>query len=576
MNTGNPYFSDNFQIDVRGYKSLRESVQSIQKLRPINLIVGRNNSGKSALLDVVQYLAGSLKIPEFAFNDGKAPEIGFVDVISTEGLKRVFRPEASGGPIPGSHWNQFGINKIGTKVGIWIDDKGKKTFRFTEPDMRLPNRHDEEFPSYAHLLANNLVNPFSGKTCFRISAERQVVPEGDRETKEIEPNGAGVTNAFQRFLNKSELPSERVEKTCLEQLNEIFSPDAVFTRISVQQHKNNLWEVYLEEKEKGGIPLSLSGSGLQTVMQVIAFMNLLPILKNISLDRVVFLLEELENNIHPALQRRLTKYIRHKILANNAVAFITTHSAAIIDQLRRDDTAQIIHVRHFKGKSVLSCVQTYIENSGLLDDLDVRASDLLQANCVVWVEGPSDRLYLSRWIDVWTEGRIKEGTDYQCVFYGGRLMKHLSAAVEDGRNLVNEGIRILTVNRNVALVFDSDKRSKSAHINQTKKRIEREVTDASGIVWMTHGREIEHYLPANAICRAFGGRPASNKNMFLKYSECLKPNSLALKEYEDSKAEFAAKIVPFLTKDDIDANEALRKQIVRLCAAIDRWNGRSE
>lgn len=32
----------------------------------------------------------------------------------------------------------------------------------------------------------------------------------------------------------------------------------------------------------------------------------------------------------------------------------------------------------------------------LLDDLGFKASDLLQSNCVIWVEGPSDRIYIKK------------------------------------------------------------------------------------------------------------------------------------------------------------------------------------
>ena len=38
-------------------------------------------------------------------------------------------------------------------------------------------------------------------------------------------------------------------------------------------------------------------------------------------------------------------------------------------------------------------VDTYRDSCHILDDLEARASDLLQANGIVWVEGPSDRIY---------------------------------------------------------------------------------------------------------------------------------------------------------------------------------------
>ena len=72
-------------------------------------------------------------------------------------------------------------------------------------------------------------------------------------------------------------------------------------------------------------------------------------------------------------------------------------------------------------------MQTYVDNSGVLDDLDVRASDILLANSVIWVEGPSDRLYINRWIELWENGALKEGIHYQCMFYAGRLLAHISA-----------------------------------------------------------------------------------------------------------------------------------------------------
>lgn len=36
----------------------------------------------------------------------------------------------------------------------------------------------------------------------------------------------------------------------------------------------------------------------------------------------------------------------------------------------------------------------YKGGADALDDLGVKASDLLQANGIIWVEGPSDRAYI--------------------------------------------------------------------------------------------------------------------------------------------------------------------------------------
>ena len=65
-----------------------------------------------------------------------------------------------------------------------------------------------------------------------------------------------------------------------------------------------------------------------------------------------------------------------------------------------------------------------------LRSLGYRASDLLQANAIVWVEGPSDRIYLLHWLREVAPDLV-EGVDFSIAFYGGALLKRLSGA-EDG------------------------------------------------------------------------------------------------------------------------------------------------
>ncbi|WP_175475281.1 hypothetical protein [Butyrivibrio sp. ob235] len=48
--------------------------------------------------------------------------------------------------------------------------------------------------------------------------------------------------------------------------------------------------------------------------------------------------------------------------------------------------------------------------------------------------------------------------------------------------------------------MDSDKRTTQAHINKTKKRVRDEFKKAGLYCWITKGKEIENYLPAEAMC----------------------------------------------------------------------------
>lgn len=176
---------------------------------------------------------------------------------------------------------------------------------------------------------------------------------------------------------------------------------------------------------------------------------------------------------------------------------MTSHSSVTIDLFARDDAAQILHVTHDGKCASVKRATTYVENRGILDDLDVRASDLLQSNGIVWVEGPSDRLYFNRWVEIWSDGKIKEGSHYQCVYYGGRLLAHLSAADPDVDS--DDVIKILRVNRNAILIIDSDRSSENESLNATKQRLITEIEKIGGMAWVTAGREIENYLPKTAI-----------------------------------------------------------------------------
>ena len=148
------------------------------------------------------------------------------------------------------------------------------------------------------------------------------------------------------------------------------------------------------------------------------------------------------------------------------------------------------------GVSSIQIVDDFITKSEVLNDLDVRASDLLQSNGIIWVEGPSDRIYIKRWMEIWGGGDLREGIDYQFLYYGGRLLSHYTA---DESHEENELISILTTNRNSAIVIDSDKTSQSKPINDTKKRIQAEFDKLNLFCWITKGKEIENYVPCQAI-----------------------------------------------------------------------------
>jgi putative ATP-dependent endonuclease of the OLD family len=85
------------------------------------------------------------------------------------------------------------------------------------------------------------------------------------------------------------------------------------------------------------------------------------------------------------------------------------------------------------------------------------------------------------------------------VFYGGKLLAQLSGEAPEE---VESAVSVLRVNRNAAVLIDSDRSREEDCINASKQRIIRELENIQAFSWLTDGREIENYLPASAISHA--------------------------------------------------------------------------
>jgi AAA15 family ATPase/GTPase len=543
-------------IKIKGYKCFSDNI-TFESIECTNILIGRNNIGKSSALDVFDFLTSE------SFPDKMVIEFDYI--LEESYIKKYFSEDRSGGEIRGNHWGQAGCHLVGEIVTVRISNKWIPEY------VECKSSDKQVYFSYdnGQKMIANIPNPFKGISIRKILAERDIVKEkASLGNLTLNGNGEGATNIIQNIINKADLDASIVQNNILNAFNEIMFPDMEITNIVTRIDSNNEWEIYLDDKQNGRVALSKCGSGLKTVILTLINLFAFPIIENRH-EKRFFIFEELENNLHPALQRRLYTYVYNIAKKYSYVLFITTHSNVTIDLFSYLKNVNLYLLIKKESKLELETIHTIFQKRNILDELDIRASDLLQTNSLIWVEGPSDRLYINKFISFYANDKIKEGLHFQYVYYGGRLLSHYTAEENDIKNLLS----IIKINMNSFIILDSDKKNRQASINQTKKRILDEFDRIHLPYWITKGREIENYIPLEALKKYLDLSEIQPLDQYSDIQDYLNEHQNGAGAFfERNKVAFAEKIVTIFTKDDIDSLYDIKEKIELLISFILKSN----
>ncbi|AJZ97380.1 hypothetical protein PFLUOLIPICF7_22195 [Pseudomonas simiae] len=406
---------------------------------------------------------------------------------------------------------------------------------------------------------------------IKLDADRDITPEVITDEMILSTSGVGATQIIHKYLQHVGFERYYIQEKLLTALNTIFSPDIRFNEIITRYHpETNKWEIFLGEENKGPIALSASGSGLKTI--ILSLINLLvrPNYEGKPISKYIFSLEELENNLHPALQRNLFTYLENFATQNNCHIFLTTHSNVAIDIFGSSEHAQILHVTRGGDGVIGNTYSGEATGHGVLDDLGVRASDLLQANGLIWVEGPSDRVFLKKWIDIWSKGELSEGRHYQFVFYGGSVLANIDASLPEAET--REAIKAFKINRNFAFVCDSDRTHPNGSLKPRVATLINEVADTRALVWVTRCKEIENYIPKEAFEIVHNVKNLQQIGEFEPIQDYLNNNRISKAKAYTDKHNKAFAYADHLTQENLAFRPELGEQVMELVNKIRAWN----
>jgi len=411
-----------FSLKFRGFKSFRQEYCDLGVLSPINVIIGRNNIGKSSIISLLKVVESKGKHFEQSRHGNSIPfELVTGEKIVDETIKGHFPQGTSGGPIPGDHYEHGKRYLEKTIFRQFTQDWKPKHFKNQPAKSDEIDCNEDIFAR----LNNGLGNRFTDFKVIVIPTERKVVPEVRDTMLPLGFDGAGITNLVRAFLNHDNLRREEVSVDLLADLNKVYLGDTAFREIYTQENQDGFWEIFLTIEDGSAVRLSESGSSLQSTFIILCLLRLGHEIKKIDWSKVVLCVEEPENNMHPSLLRRLLEHLADERRELQFTLIITSHSPVCIDWATKRNDSKLIHVFAENGSTKAQSAPTNKERRKVLDDLDIRASDILQSNGIIWVEGPSDRIYIRKWIELSSDGELREDIHFSIMFYGGKLLSHL-------------------------------------------------------------------------------------------------------------------------------------------------------
>ncbi|MBD1897448.1 ATP-binding protein [Coleofasciculus sp. FACHB-129] len=412
------------EVQIFNYKSFVKS-EPLEFLPGINIIVGQNNSGKTALLEALAL--NFIDVPHRSIKTLPTPfsQINYVSTVQVRlkiektefcsiidnHLLPLSIPKASDDEnlsfdATTHRFRQWLFEPSPVEVSLLIPSINARLSHVDNPlndinfgyQPKPPNNEgryssidikrtkDDSFGSYGQSYCEierhsgvKLFNLFRSRI-YRFYAERLNVGlcNFGKESK-LQPNASNLAEVLNVLLSRNPARWERFN-----QLVSVIFPD--IKRISIEPKQANQLEIMVwhidhnTEREDLAFPLSSCGTGIGQVLAI------LYVVLTSSQEPQTIIIDEPQSFLHPGAAKKLIEIIKE---FPEHQYFIATHSPMIIAAANPSTIVKLRYVDCETKTSVMNS-EDVEEQRSLLDEVGVRLSDVFGADNILWVEGPTE------------------------------------------------------------------------------------------------------------------------------------------------------------------------------------------
>jgi len=387
------------KFSVTNYKIFKETFTIEFSKDSIVILTGRNNTGKSTILEAIncffQKESKTKTIPNNCFSERNKEII----------LKAVFESDENKITIVKKYKEEaapkfFDENDVEIKNNHELKDTleeilNNKPFYIT-PSMLPDDINDLIQDIYSEIIKNDLekLEGFNGD------------PEEEKEMYVLAQEYSQIKKSYPQFLKKLKSNTDKIlEQVSIDVTNNLrtlFSNEHLslnvvggetegFSASDILKSTNS--SVNIDNKNQSEMPLANQGTGLQRMSLIYLIQNMIEKKLMGESDNKLLLIDEPEAFLHPEAVRALSRSL-YKI-GEKMPLMISTHSPILIDLSERHTSIQVFRVGEKEAIQLYKSISDQfdkndIKNMKILNYVDSYVNEFFFADKVVIVEGDTE------------------------------------------------------------------------------------------------------------------------------------------------------------------------------------------